>query len=60
MFMMKGELSVAAIVPSAKISAISLKKRTRDEEEIMSTLTPHELEGRLNAHRELLIELLSA
>ncbi|CDZ70168.1 Hypothetical protein NGAL_HAMBI2610_17690 [Neorhizobium galegae bv. orientalis] len=26
----------------------------------MSTLTPHELEGRLNAHRELLIELLSA
>ncbi len=26
----------------------------------MSTLTPQELEGRLNAHRELLIELLSA
>jgi len=26
----------------------------------MSTLTSHELEGRLNAHRELLIELLSA
>jgi hypothetical protein len=26
----------------------------------MSELTPHELEGRLNAHREVLIELLSA
>ncbi|CDZ25896.1 hypothetical protein [Neorhizobium galegae] len=26
----------------------------------MSTLTPLDLEGRLNAHRELLIELLSA
>ncbi|MCJ9750874.1 hypothetical protein MOV61_09115 [Neorhizobium sp. BETTINA12A] len=26
----------------------------------MSTLTPQELEGRLNAHREVLIELLSA
>jgi len=26
----------------------------------MSTLTPQELEGRLNAHRELMIELLSA
>ncbi|MEN3147616.1 hypothetical protein ABCW43_09895 [Neorhizobium sp. IRAMC:178] len=26
----------------------------------MSMLTPQELEGRLNAHRELLIELLSA
>ncbi|WP_117192216.1 hypothetical protein [Rhizobium terrae] len=26
----------------------------------MSTMTPHELEGRLNAHRELLIEMLAA
>jgi hypothetical protein len=26
----------------------------------MSTLTPQELEGRLNAHREVLVELLSA
>ena len=26
----------------------------------MSTLTPEELEGRLNAHRELLIDMLAA
>jgi hypothetical protein len=31
-----------------------------EKEQAMSTLTPQELEGRLNAHRELLIELLSA